>query len=148
MTSGAETIVLQASCVALKGRAVAIEGPPGSGKTSLALALIDRGAELIGDDGVSLKSSAAGVIASAPPNIEGLVEIRGVGLARLPIAQPTPLALILTLEGKSDRLPECAALRQILGHRIPCLPFTPGLTIPALRAEWALELHGLPSTRQ
>src|SRR3546814_11755709 len=46
--------VIQGSAVAIGGRAVLIIGPPGSGKTSLALALIDRGATLIGDDGVAL----------------------------------------------------------------------------------------------
>ncbi|HQA17982.1 MAG TPA: serine kinase, partial [Novosphingobium sp.] len=47
------SLVHQATCVAIKGRALLIEGPPGSGKSSMALALIDRGAALIGDDGVT-----------------------------------------------------------------------------------------------
>lgn len=38
----------QATCVAIGGRGVLIEGLPGSGKSSLALALIDRGAQLVG----------------------------------------------------------------------------------------------------
>jgi len=39
----------QATAVAINGRAVLIEGPPGAGKSTLALALIDRGAVLVGD---------------------------------------------------------------------------------------------------
>ena len=48
------TALHQFTCVAIKGRGVLIEGAPGSGKSSLALALIDRGAVLVGDDGVTL----------------------------------------------------------------------------------------------
>ena len=47
----------QATAVEIGGRALLIEGPPGSGKSSLALALIDRGARLIGDDSVMLEVS-------------------------------------------------------------------------------------------
>lgn len=46
----------QATCIAIGGRALLIEGPPGSGKSSLALSLIDRGAMLIGDDSVLLEA--------------------------------------------------------------------------------------------
>ena len=81
-------LVHQASAVAIEGRALLIEGPPGSGKSSLALALIERGAGLIGDDAVTLTASEEQLIASPPPNITGLLEVRGVGLARLPVAPP------------------------------------------------------------
>ena len=121
-----------------------VEGEPGSGKSSLALALIDRGAQLIGDDGVSLHRRGRQIIASPPPNIAGLLEIRGVGLIEFPTAQPTPLALILALGSKTERLPERLATRDILGVQIPVLPFEAGAIAPALRAEWALRVHGMP----
>jgi hypothetical protein len=141
-------IVMQASAVAIGGRALLIEGTPGSGKSSLALALIDRGAGLIGDDGVTLAATGAGcLIASPPPNIAGLIEVRGVGLVRLPVAQPAPVALILTLGGPAPapvRLPLAPLpARAIAGVAIPVLAFDPGPLAPALRAEWALRLHGL-----
>ena len=53
--SSASDPLFQASAVAINGRALLIEGEPGAGKSSLALALIDRGAQLIGDDGVALR---------------------------------------------------------------------------------------------
>ncbi len=151
----APSIVFQASTVVIAGRALAIEGPPGSGKSTLALALIDRGAQLIGDDGVTLTRKPAGggnaIIASQPPNIAGLVEVHGVGILTVPIAPPAPLALVLTLgsalgsevAGRIERLPEQVPMRDFLGVDIPCLPFAPGTIAPALRAEWALSLHGL-----
>ncbi len=139
-------MVMQASCVAIGGRALLIEGPPGSGKSSLALALIDRGAALIGDDGVSLACVGGRIIAAPPPTIAGLIELRGVGLVTLPVAHPAPLALILTLGGAAgERLPERLAQRAIAGVDIPVLPFVPGALAPAVRAEWALACHGLAS---
>lgn len=138
-------VVMQASAIALGGRALLIEGPPGSGKSSLALALIDRGAGLIGDDAVTLTPDGAWLIASPPPNIAGLIEVRGVGLVSLPLAPPSPVALILTLgSGAGDRLPDIPIPRRVIaGAAVPVLRFEPRMIAPAARAEWALRLHGL-----
>ncbi len=80
-------ILANVSCVAMRGRAILITGEPGSGKSSLALALLDRGGELVGDDGVALALDGDRVIASPPPNIEGLIEIRNVGLLEVPVTK-------------------------------------------------------------
>lgn len=136
-------IVFSASVISIGRLALAIEGPPGSGKSSLALALVDRGAVLIGDDGVTLTREGDHLIAGPPPNIGGLIELRGVGLFELPIAPPCPLALILSLGTGGDRLPEAVPQREILGLNIPCLPFEPGPIAPAIRAEMALQKHGV-----
>jgi hypothetical protein len=138
-------LVHQASAVAIAGRALLIEGPPGSGKSTLALALIERGAGLIGDDAVTLTPSEGRLMASPPPNIAGLLEVRGVGLARLDTAPPAPVALILALGGPPpERLPETPLpRREIAGITVPVLAFDPGPLAPAARAEWALRMHGL-----
>ncbi|MGY6552702.1 MAG: HPr kinase/phosphorylase [Erythrobacter sp.] len=148
--NGYAPVVVQASCVAINGRALMIEGAPGSGKSSLALALIDRGAGLIGDDAVGLMRTGDQVIAHPPPHIAGLIELRGIGLFTLALAPPAPLALILTLGGAGlasdhERLPETLAHREIAGVMIPVLPFVPGALAAAVRAEWALARHGLAS---
>lgn len=138
-------LVLQASAVAIGGRALLVAGPPGSGKSSLALALIDRGAGLIGDDAVTLERAGHSLIASPPPNIAGLIEVSGVGLLRLATAASAPVALLLDLGGpQGERLPPSPLpTRMIGGVAVPVLAFDPGSIAPALRAEAALALHGL-----
>ena len=59
-------------------RAVLLRGPSGSGKSDLALRLIDAGARLIADDQTELVRAGKAVIASAPARIAGLIEARGM----------------------------------------------------------------------
>lgn len=136
-------LIFNATFVAVEGRALAIEGPVGSGKSSLALALIDRGAQLIGDDGALLERVEDQLLVSPPSTTSGLIEIRGVGLVTLRTATAAPLALILTLGRIGERLPERLETRDILGCAIPVLPFEPGSIAPGPRAEWALRQFGL-----
>ena len=133
----------QASCVAIGGRGVLIEGPPGSGKSSLVLALIDRGAALVGDDGVLLEPRGARLWALPPPTIEGLLEIRNVGLARL-VAVPAPVALVLRLDTDAPRHLEAAEQATLAGATFPLIRLWPDTPALPLRAEWALKMHGLP----
>ena len=131
----------QASCVAIRGRGVLIEGEPGSGKSSLALALIDRGATLVGDDGVLLDMREGRLWAAPPPAIAGLLEIRNVGLANFPAA-PAPLALVLRLDPGAPRHIEAPERVRLAGFDLPMVRLWPGSPVLALRAEWALALHG------
>lgn len=132
----------QASCVAIGGRGVLIEGPPGSGKSSLALALIDRGAVLVGDDGVLLEPHGDELWASPPPQITGLVEVRNVGIITLP-AEPARLALILRLDPEAPRFVEEAERAVLAGVELPLIRLWPDSPVLALRAEYALSLYGL-----
>jgi serine kinase of HPr protein (carbohydrate metabolism regulator) len=141
MTAANGTI--QASAVAIGGRGLLILGKPGAGKSSLTLALIDRGATLIGDDGVIIARQGDRLIASPPPNIAGMIEIRNVGIVTLPTTS-APLSLILRLEQNAPRYIEAAKPYPIEGKSVPSLAFFTGDAIQALRAEWALQVHGLP----
>lgn len=132
----------QATAVAIGGRALLIEGPAGCGKSSLALALIDRGATLVGDDGVAL-SLREGTLWAAPPGpTAGLLEVRGVGVITL-AAAAAPVALLLRADDAPPRFVEAAGSRDIAGCAIPALPFDIRGPAPELRAEYALALHGL-----
>ena len=135
-------VAYQATAVAIGGRAILIEGVSGSGNSSLALALIDRGASLVGDDGVLLGEIGGVLWAFQHPNTQGLIEIRNVGIARMP-SVPAPVALAVTLAEDAPRYIEEAGTRLIEGVAIPALSLWPETPALPLRAEWALSLHGL-----
>lgn len=132
----------QASCVAIGGRAVLIEGPSGSGKSTLTLALLDRGAALVGDDGVLLDAQASRLMASPHPRIAGLVEVRNLGLLRLAEPLTAPVALVLVLDADAPRFIETAETCDRGGVTLPLIRLDPGSG--ALRAELALAHYGLP----
>jgi len=133
----------QATCVSIGGRGVLIEGAPGSGKSSLALALIDRGAVLVGDDAVLLELREGRLWALPPPNITGLLEIRNVGLVELPV-EPAPVSLVLRLDADAPRQPEKVGQVRLLDASVPLIRLYPDSPALPLRAEWALALHGTP----
>ena len=137
----------QATAVAIAGRALLIEGPPGSGKSSLALALIDRGATLIGDDSLMLTSEAGRVVARPHPNTRGLLEVRGLGLLPFDIFESAPVALVLRLEEDAPRYVDGAETVQLAGCVLPLIRLPRASSVLHLAAELALEHYGLPQTK-
>jgi hypothetical protein len=135
----------RASCVIIEGCAVLIEGPPGSGKSSLALALIDRGATLVGDDGVMLEQRDGHLWASPPPAIAGLLEVRNVGLVEMPTADG-PVGLVLRLDPAAPRYVEVADRVVMLGVVVPVIRLYPDSPALYLRAEWAVRKHASSGT--
>jgi HPr kinase/phosphorylase len=82
------------SCVARQGAAVLVLGPPGSGKSDLVLRLVGRGWMLVADDQVLVEGHGV----AAPPALEGLLEVRGLGIFEgLPVARGARLALAVEL---------------------------------------------------
>lgn len=112
---------LHASCVAIDGVAVLIEGPSGSGKSDLALRLVDRGGTLVSDDYTIVRRDGRGAVANAPATIAGRIEVRGVGLIAMPFATDVPVALIVAISDAVARLPEEGTSRAVAGVSIPLL---------------------------
>ena len=92
---------IHASCAARDGAGVLLLGPPGSGKSDLALRLLDCGFMLVADDRVEVEDG----VARPPPALAGLLEVRGLGILRLPYEPSTRLALAVTLADEPPRLP-------------------------------------------
>jgi len=108
------------------GRAgVLLRGPSGSGKSDLALRLIETGACLIADDQVALALDDGDLWLSAPPAIAGMIEARGVGILRLPRVRRAALRLVCDLVPRDqvERLPErgdCTLLGVTVPHLALC----------------------------
>lgn len=113
------------TCVAIDGAGVLLRGPSGSGKSDLALRLIDGGATLVADDQVAISERDGVLIAEAPAALRNLLEVRGVGIVACP-TQSAPLALLVDLVAPAlvPRLPE-AKSETLEGVDLPVLALTP-----------------------
>lgn len=137
VTPSSETI--HASSVAIDGRAVLIGGLSGSGKSDLALRLIDRGAVLVSDDYTIVRRSGGGLVAAPAPNIAGKLEVRGLGVVEMPTASEVPIALYVDLDISPQRLPEPGERRTLAGVAIPVLGLNAHENSAPIKVELALK---------
>jgi serine kinase of HPr protein (carbohydrate metabolism regulator) len=137
----AETI--HASTVAIDGRAVVIAGPSASGKSDLALRLLDRGFTLVSDDQTLIKREGERLMASAPPNIAGKLEIRGIGIVDMETIGNVPVGLFVDLTSEIQRLPDDNRERPLLGVRIPLITIDAMTASAPSKVALALDRMGL-----
>lgn len=133
----ADTTRIHASAVTIDGQAVLIAGRSGSGKSDLALRLIDRGAQLVSDDYTDLMRRGETLVARAPATIAGRIEVRGLGIAQLLSAGEAPVALIVRLDTAPDRMPE-RRMREIAGVAIREIALDPFAASAPIKVELAL----------
>lgn len=141
MNDGVDSLI-HASCVAIGGRAVLIGGPSGAGKSDLALRLIDRGAALVSDDYTELRRRGGRVLARAPAEIAGKIEVRGLGILDLPAMADIPVCLYVDLDRDPERLPEPETV-WLGGEEIPAIALAALEASAALKLEQALVRFGL-----
>jgi HPr kinase/phosphorylase len=119
-------IRVHGTSVAFGGDGILLQGPSGSGKSDLALRLIDAGALLVADDQTELTLAGDGVRMSAPAAIAGRIEVRGLGILRVPSAPSAVLrlAVMLVAAQQIERLPE-PQFCELLGRSVPLLALAP-----------------------
>lgn len=132
--------LLHATAVAINGEGVLLSGSSGSGKSDLALRLIDRGAVLISDDGVLIEADDPLPMLRTAPHIAGMIEMRGVGVVKMPFADGVPLRLAVLLGDTPERLPPENFSSNIAGHNIACLKLHPFEASAPLKVEHALRI--------
>ncbi|HUM08632.1 MAG TPA: aldolase [Acidocella sp.] len=127
---------MHASCAARQtpdgDDAVLLLGPAGAGKSDLLLRLIDRGFILVADDQVLVENG----IARAPEALAGLLEVRGLGIFRLPCLPQARLRLVIQLGVQPERLP---LPRRHAALDLPEITLDPALASAPERAALALE---------
>lgn len=103
---------IHATAILLDGKGVVLRGPSGSGKSLLALYLLDlfasRGKEaiLVSDDRVDIEHDGKTLFLHTPAAIAGLVELRGHGIVSRPYRSGIKLDLVVDLEPALVRMPE------------------------------------------
>ncbi|MCW3848745.1 HPr kinase/phosphatase C-terminal domain-containing protein [Sphingomonas sp. LB-2] len=133
---------IHASCVAIGGRAVLIEGRSGEGKSDLALRLIDRGALLVADDQTICQRQSGKLNASPPPTIAGRIEVRGVGIIDMPHVERAPVDLLIVILDAPPRFPEDQRTRRIAGIDVPVLALAALEPSAPIKVELALKRLG------
>ncbi|WP_082494449.1 MULTISPECIES: hypothetical protein [unclassified Methylobacterium] len=126
---------VHATAVAIREAGVLIRGQSGTGKTALALALLDRAAMggihagLVGDDRIRLERHHGRLVAGPHPDLAGLAEVRGHGIRRLAATHDAAVVRLVVDLGRDDeRLPEHGADRvTLLDVALPRLTLGPGL---------------------
>jgi serine kinase of HPr protein (carbohydrate metabolism regulator) len=119
-------IRVYATSIAVGGAGILLCGPSGSGKSDLALRLIDEGALLVADDQTELRFIDDSVRLSAPASIAGKIEVRGLGILEMPSAKSAPLFLVANLVAPRavERYPETRTCCYF-GREFPLLALAP-----------------------
>lgn len=134
---------LHASCVAKDGRAILISGRSGSGKSDLALRLIDRGADLVSDDYTIVRRLGGKLVASAPENIRNKLEIRGLGILEFEVMADAQVCLMVELSTDVERMPLMPGFIAIAGVQVPSVRLNSLEASAPVKVEVALAEFGL-----
>ncbi len=132
---------IHATCIAIGDNGILLRGPTASGKSDLALRLIDAGATLIADDRVDLILGSKGVCASAPAILKGLLEVRNIGILQFPSKENAFVSLVCELvrPEEIERMPQYTNTC-ILGINLPHVLIAPFETSSVTKVQLALGL--------
>jgi HPr kinase/phosphorylase len=112
---------LHATCVALRGQAVVLLGPSGSGKSALALQLMAMGCDLVADDRTLIRRDGDIPVARSPETIAGLIEARGIGILTAETVPSACVKLAVDLASVAQtRLPPAKSIK-LAGCDVPLI---------------------------
>lgn len=137
-TSESRQVSIHATAVAIKNRGILIMGPSGSGKSDLALRLIDRGATLISDDQVILSRQEEIAYLSPPVNIAGKIELYSLGIFDAPFVKDVPLSMIVKLNTESERFPLDCRSMPLLDLKFPFITLDGRISSAPIKVEMEL----------
>lgn len=156
-TYPSETVLIHGTCIDFDGVGLALCGPPGAGKSDLALRAIDQPgcglaatsviARLVADDQIVLSLGETGLIASCRESIRGRMEVRGIGIVECPYVMETHLVAVVNLVANSDmpRFSE-GGMAELAGVALPGYaldPFEPSACakLRVLAAKYRMQAH-------
>lgn len=118
--------MVHATCVRILETGVLLRGPSGGGKSDAALRLIDAGALLVADDQVDLRCERGRVIARPPANLEGLMEVRGLGVLPVEHLTESEVGIVVDLVPADavERMPVPRATR-LVDRDVPLIALHP-----------------------
>lgn len=144
-------VTIHASAVLVGAKAVLIRGPSASGKSRLAWALVaagDSGAlpfvRLVADDRAYVEAHAGQLLVRPAPALAGLIEMRGLGVRRVPHEPVAAVGRVVDLAASDSArlpLPE-AGQTDIAGVRLPRLAVAPGTEALPLVLAWLRTAEG------
>ena len=119
---------IHATTVAFENKGILIIGKSGAGKSDLALRLImNKNAILVADDRTDVENVDGIIKVSCPKNIQGKLEVRGIGIVEFPFLSSAELKLVVQLVSDNEeieRLP-LPEYKEILGVKIPLIKIHP-----------------------
>jgi serine kinase of HPr protein (carbohydrate metabolism regulator) len=131
-----QTPSIHASAVLAGARAVLIQGPAGSGKSRLALALIHAAAQglipfarLVADDRAHVEAANGRLLVRPAEALAGLIEVRGLGIRRVPHEPLARVGVLVELASKAaERLPAHGRTQAVVaGITLPRLAMAAGV---------------------
>ena len=127
--------------VSIDGDGVLFRGPSGSGKSDLALRMINYGAQLVSDDQVCLTRRNDNIFMSSPPTIRNSMEVRGIGIVNTIAQKEAPLILVLNMSpnNAANRMP-IWQLCTFLDIKVPAVEFAPFEISAHLKVKLAINL--------
>jgi HPr kinase/phosphorylase len=130
---------IHGTCVAIGNEAILFRGPSGSGKSDLALRVINCGGTLVSDDQTIIVRQEDELIMSSPENIRDKIEVRGVGIVNMPAKKEVRLGLVLDMmpSEKIDRIP-IPQFCWYLGLQVPVLGLHPFENSAPLKVQLAI----------